>query len=63
MKTCIKCGIQKENHDFSKKRDNLDGLNGSCRECSNAANKLNYIKAKLDRAQQTIDFLNRKVKV
>lgn len=63
MKTCFKCGIQKEDSDFAKKLGNNDGLQGSCRKCSGMDNKLNYLKRKLDRLEQTRDFLNRKAKV
>lgn len=59
MKTCSKCRLSKEEIEFPKKKDNLDGLSGSCKKCCNAANKLNYIKSKIDRQEQIKDFLKR----
>lgn len=39
MKTCNKCGIEKELHCFGKNKAMKDGLHSSCKECINSINK------------------------
>ena len=34
MKTCTKCGIEKDESEFGKAKKGLNGLNSSCKKCS-----------------------------
>lgn len=42
MKTCNKCGVEKELNDFNKNKTMKDGLEPWCRECRSEARKKNY---------------------
>lgn len=42
MKTCKKCGIEKDENNFNKSSKAKDGLQTWCRECSNSNNKKHY---------------------
>ena len=44
MKKCSKCGIEKNESEFSKRKYSKDGLRQTCRECSRKYN-LEYRKA------------------
>lgn len=44
MKKCSKCGIEKNESEFSKRKSSKDGLRQTCRECSRKYN-LEYRKA------------------
>ncbi len=35
MKTCKKCGVEREDSEFWSEKKNADGLNGACRSCLN----------------------------
>ena len=44
MKECKKCGVKKVLGDFCKKLQNLDGRDGSCKDCRTLVQKAHYIK-------------------
>lgn len=44
MKTCNKCGIQKDLDAFHKNKNKPDGLSGNCKECQKAYNATHYKK-------------------
>jgi hypothetical protein len=39
MKTCSKCGIEKERTEFTKKKQHKDGLDSNCKTCKSERNK------------------------
>ena len=48
MKTCKACGQTLPLTSFPARRASRDGLNSSCRDCKNAANKRHYTAYKAD---------------
>jgi hypothetical protein len=44
MKTCSKCGVEKELDSFHKKKSNRDGLRSCCKICHKEANKAYDLK-------------------
>lgn len=43
MKTCSKCGIPKEEAEFSKDKHSKDGIRNRCRACMSAIWKADYV--------------------
>ena len=37
MKTCSRCGVTKPLDEFTRRQSSVDGHNGVCKECKNAA--------------------------
>lgn len=44
MKTCTKCGIEKELTEFTRDKQKKDGLRPSCKSCENVGEKLTVIR-------------------
>lgn len=63
MKRCTKCGIEKDESQFSKTKKNKDGLNYHCKQCSSAISRDFYYKNKERILQQRLEYykINRDV--
>jgi len=48
MKTCTKCGQDKNKNEFYSSKISSDKLTPQCRKCQNLSTKLNYEKVKSD---------------
>jgi hypothetical protein len=51
MKTCRKCGVDKDESEFSKKKESLDGLQPYCRDCNSAQYEAWYSSHKKQRVK------------
>ena len=66
MKMCSKCNISKAVSNFSNRKNSIDGLAYTCKECANTASKQHYIENKSDyvyraiqqSADKRVQFLN-----
>ena len=54
MKTCKKCGVEKDESEFHKKARNIDGVRGSCKVCNHRSSTLSTYVSRHGMTQQDV---------
>lgn len=60
MKTCSKCGVEKDLSAFYKRKDRACGVGSHCKECVKTAAKENWSENKEERLQKSRDRWEKK---